>query len=236
MTQSCSKKPDEVSQGLDSDPDILRSLQYGAVMVRRYRSLLSNATNPVYRTSRSQLVDAKRFGTFSRSMMDITLHHVTQKSEIERLVEINHDAMLDDPVFHWMELYTDEDEDTGTRAALSDAIDDSCYEIVKAVTNDPTAPEKKMVVGFVHYFRGFIQLPQDGSSKGDFQKKPGSDAPQPSYDEARLARLAIGNGMYTHSRNFYISTIRGQKHQCACCCVLCLGELIEANVRQSSAD
>lgn len=175
------------------------------------------------RRTRRQLVDTERFGTCSRSMMDITLHCVTQQSEIDRLVEINHDAMLDDPVFHWMALYTEEDEDEGTRAALTNAIDDSCYEIVKAVTNDPTAPGKTLVVGFVHYFRGFIELPQGGSSKGDFQKKPGSDAPQPIHDEARLTRLAIGNGMYTHSRNWYINTIRGQKHQCACCYVPCSG-------------
>ena len=156
--------------------------------------------------------------------MDIALHHVTQQSEVERLVQINHDAMLADPVYHWMELYTEETEYDGTRAALTGAVDDPCYEVVKAVTMDPTAPEKELVVGFVQYFRGFIQLPKDRPSKGDFQKKQTSDASQLAYDQARLARLKIGDEMYTHSRNWYISTIRAQKHQCACCQVPLFGQ------------
>lgn len=149
--------------------------------------------------------------------MDITLHHVTGQSDVERLVQINHDAMFADPIYQWMELYTEESEDDGTRSALTSAVDDPSSVIVKATAKDPTAPEGEVVVGFVQYFQGFIELPRDGSSKGDFQKKPKSDAPEPIHDQARLARLEVGNGMYVHARNYYISTIRGQKHQCAYC-------------------
>lgn len=86
--------------------------------------------------------------------MDIALQPVSQIQEVEGLVQINHHAMKQDPVFDWMELYTEQNEDDGTRSALNGALNDPCYEIVKAIADDPTAPNGQRVVGFVHYFQG----------------------------------------------------------------------------------
>lgn len=153
--------------------------------------------------------------------MDIFLQPVTGQDEIERLVEINHDAMLKDPLFNWMELYTENSEDEGTRTALMASLEDSSYHIIKAVIGDPAAPQSQQVVGFIQYFQGLIELPRISDSKGDFQKAQNPQAAPKEHDEAQAARLRIGDQIYIHTRNFYISTINGQKHQCEPTRTLC---------------
>jgi hypothetical protein len=148
--------------------------------------------------------------------MEIEMQNVTSPTEIERLVEINHDAMDPDPVSKWMALYTEQSEDDGTRSALTDALKDPHYKVVQAVMDDPTALGSKQVVGFVHYFTGFIEIPKSSGSKGDFQKNQSSIIQSEPVDEARAARLEVGDAMYVHSRNFYIGVIRGRKHSCTC--------------------
>ena len=146
--------------------------------------------------------------------MDIELRLVTREDEVERLVEINHDAMMTDPLFHWKALYTDQTEDESTKAALFSAIDDPTNHIVKAVARSPDTPGDEVVVGFVHWFHGYIELPkEDHDEHAPIQDTLVSESKD---DKARAARLAIGDAMYVDSRNFYISVIRWQKHQCEC--------------------
>lgn len=146
--------------------------------------------------------------------MEVNLQHVTNVDGIDRLVRINHDAMVNDPLFNWMGLYTESTEDEGTRAALLASVDDPSYKIVRAVAVEPLAPEIQQVVGFVQYFRGIIELPKNSDSKGDFQKAQSKDLPPANEEEGKAARLEVGDRMYVHTRNFYINTVRHQRHQC----------------------
>jgi GNAT superfamily N-acetyltransferase len=130
-----------------------------------------------------------------------------RKSDLERLVDINHEAMITDPLYHWMELYTSSSEDENTREAVSNALDSETEDHVVVIAV-PGADDESYPVGFCHFFEGYITLPAK-STEAD----PVAVIEQ---DEGRVARLRMGEEMYTLTRNFYRATIHGQKHRCKC--------------------
>jgi hypothetical protein len=128
-----------------------------------------------------------------------------RKSDLERLVDINRKAMITDPLYRWMELYTSGSEDENTREAVSNASNSDAEDhVVVIAVSRPD--DESYPVGFCHFFEGYITLPatstEAGSEAGDEQ------------DDGRAARLKMGEEMYTHTRNFYRATIQGQKHRC----------------------
>lgn len=170
--------------------------------------------------------------------LNITLEPVTSPSDIPQLANINEKALEGDPLKQWMALYTGRTEWNTTVEAVTGALGDPNYHVVKAVISNPEGGEK--VVGFVHWMCGYIHLEAGYNSAQSNMKKDikrletgGEDVKDPSSDfaeklagessrleqgsekeedEARARRLKKGESKYVETRNHYIGAIRGKKH------------------------
>ncbi|KPI36899.1 uncharacterized protein AB675_5992 [Cyphellophora attinorum] len=152
---------------------------------------------------------------------EIVLRPLTTKNDIQRLTDINRDAMAPDLLSKWMEMYTPRSEAEGARLALEEAMKDSDngekvsdgnYGTVTAVVRSIADDEdQEVIAGFVYWEEGYINV-------GSLQASAAADAtpvlsnPANDVERARQARLALGTEIYAHSRQHYIKTIQWRRH------------------------
>ena len=141
----------------------------------------------------------------------IALKPVTSPSDIPHLAAINEHALDSDPLKQWMARYTSSTEYDTTVVALTSALRDSNYRVVKAVVPDAStgSDDGEKIVGFVHWMCGYIYLEGGYGSaqrncKKDVEGVGGSgqgvgDVKDPASDVAEVlaeesARLGQGSG------------------------------------------
>lgn len=100
-----------------------------------------------------------------RTTETITLKPVTSSSDVPALADINERALDGDPLKRWMALYIGRTEWESTVDAVSGALSDPSYHVVKAVVCDSETDSgaaggggKERIVGFVHWMCGYIHL------------------------------------------------------------------------------
>lgn len=174
---------------------------------------------------------------------NLTLKPVTSPHDIPSLATINDRALDADPAFkQWMAMFTERTDRDTTVEAVTAAIEDPEYRVVKAVVPDG---EGEKIVGFVHWFCGWIVLEKvDPFAKGksqDQDERQGKSQdqsvkdikdvasnvseqlageaatlehqPSPTKDQLiRARRLKKGERKYIETRNHYIAAIRGKRH------------------------
>jgi GNAT superfamily N-acetyltransferase len=151
----------------------------------------------------------------------IVLRQLTRKTDIQRLTDINRDAMAPDLLSKWMEMYTPRSEAEGARLALEEAMkareegerdSNVKYGTMIAVVRSTTGEEaQEVIAGFIYWEEGYINVPSlRPSAATDAASAPSN----PASDEeiARQARLALGTEIYAHSRQHYIKTIQWRRH------------------------
>lgn len=172
--------------------------------------------------------------------LNITLEPVTSPSDIPQLANINEKALEGDALKQWMALYTGRTEWDTTVEAVTGALSDPNYHVVKAAIPISNSEGGEKIVGFVHWMCGYIHLEggynsAQSNSKKDIKRleSGGEDVKDPSSgfaetlageslrleqgsekgeDEARARRLKRGEAKYVETRNHYIGAIRGKKH------------------------
>lgn len=174
--------------------------------------------------------------------LNVTLKPVTSEADAPQLANINEKALEGDPLKEWLALYTGRTEWSTTVEAVTGALNDPTYRLVKAVVSDPDSEGDEKIVGFVHWMCGYVHLEKGYNSaqsnlKRDLElkdvvkdvKDPSSDlseelAKEASFletslagtkskeDDHRARRLKKGEVKYIETRNHYISAIRGKKH------------------------
>lgn len=173
-----------------------------------------------------------------RQVQNVVLKTVTSESDVPALAHINNRALEGDPLKEWMRLFTERNEYDTTVKAVTESLTDPTYQIVKAVIPDPDAKigSGEKVVGFVHWFCGWIQLEKvdpfaekvlapnqevndvkdvasNMAERLEGKAEELENGPtQSDEDAARAARLRAGEVKYVDSRNHYIAAIRGKKH------------------------
>lgn len=169
---------------------------------------------------------------------NLVLKPVTSEADVSSIATVNERALDADSAFkQWMALFTERNEWDTTVQAVTEALTDPEYRLVKAVV-DEDGEEK--IVGFIHWFCGYIQL----EKYDPFAKKtepttaePRDTATDPKdvasniaeelsstatnleekskpteADLVRARRLKKGERKYIQTRNHYISAIRGKCH------------------------
>lgn len=134
-----------------------------------------------------------------------------------------------------MRLFTDRTEYETTVNAVTEALSDPHYRLVKAVVKDPDSsnPTDEKIIGFVHYLcAGYIQLekvdpfaPKVTLDTSEANIKDAKDVTSnmaevlseqaneaAKQDAERAERLRRGEMKYVETRNVYIAAIRGKKH------------------------
>ena len=177
-----------------------------------------------------------------RPPLHIALKRVTSEADVPQLANINEKALEGDPLKLWMAAYTERTEWKNTVEAVTGALGDPNYHLLKAVILDPSVESGEKIVGFVHWMCGYIHLENGYNSaqsnlKRDLEPKdvikdvkdPASDVPEKlvgaasqleddttqdrsDEDNRRAWRLKRGNAKYVETRNSYIGAIRGKKH------------------------
>lgn len=173
-----------------------------------------------------------------RTPLEVTLKPVSSEADIPALADINGQALEGDPLKEWMKLFTERTERQTTIDAVKSAITDPEYSLIKAVIPDSSSPNGEKIVGFCHWFCGWIVL----EKVDPFAKKPQvqkvtesaidtrdvasniaedlaqtadklDEKPKQTAEEVgKAARLRIGEARYIDTRNHYIGAIRGKKH------------------------
>lgn len=169
--------------------------------------------------------------------MDLTIKPVTSSSDIPALANINERALESDPLKQWMALFTERTEYDTTVKAVTEALTDPEYRIVKAVIPDPDpqSAQGELIVGFVHWFTGYIKLEKvDPFAKNQLRTNEVKDVKDVTSNLAeelakkarllegmstgdreavdRARRLKKGEAKYVATRNHYVAAIRGKKH------------------------
>lgn len=173
----------------------------------------------------------------SKNRLDMTLKPVLSEADVPALATINDRALDSDFSFkQWMALFTERTDWSTTIQAVTEAITDPEYRLVKAVVPDPDSENGEKIVGFVHWFCGWIQLEKVdpfavqskplskpildakdvASNIAEELAKEAADieaGSEPSQEEMiRARRLKKGERKYVETRNHYIAAIRGKRH------------------------
>ncbi|KAK5945932.1 hypothetical protein PMZ80_000071 [Knufia obscura] len=165
----------------------------------------------------------------------VILKPVTSERDVPDLANINEQALEGDPMKQWMILYLGRTEWDSTVEAITGALTDPNYHLVKAVIPDMDDAGNEKIVGFIQWMCGYIHLEGGYNSaqsncKKDLEPKevvkdvmdPASELPDElaeessqatsAEDKGRARRLKKGEAQYLETRNAYIGAIRGKKH------------------------
>lgn len=174
----------------------------------------------------------------TREPLDVTLKPVTSEIDVPALAEINGRALEGDPLKEWMRLFTSRTEHETTVKAVTEALTDPTYSLIKAVIPDSDAEDGsgEKIVGFVHWMCGWIELEKvdpfaekkpvvhaevidakdvasNMAEELDAQAEKLEKVPTAKKEDLdRAARMRVGEAKYVDSRNHYIAAIRGKKH------------------------
>lgn len=168
---------------------------------------------------------------------NLTLKPLTSENDVLALAEINDRALDGDPLFkQWMAMFTERTEYSSAVQAVTEAITDPEYRVIKAVIPDSKSADGEQIVGFIHWFCGLIKLQQVdpfavqpeppkeptvdvrdvGSTMAEDLAQKAADLktpPGPTQEEiVRARRLEKGEKKYVETRNHYITAIRGKRH------------------------
>lgn len=173
--------------------------------------------------------------------LTLTLKPVTSDLDVPALATINDRALDADLAFkRWMAMFTERTDWDTTVSAVTEAIGDPEYRLVKAVVS---SDDGEKIVGFIHWFCGWIVLEKvdpfaveksDQVQSQQTQNRPVADIkdvasnvaetladeaaaleekPRPTEEEiVRARRLKKGEKKYIRTRNHYIAAIRGKRH------------------------
>lgn len=169
--------------------------------------------------------------------LNLTLKPVISESDVFDLATINDRALDADTNFkQWMALFTERTDWSTTVQAVKEALSDPDYRLVKAVVPGSDSDNDEKIVGFIHWFCGWIQLEQVdpfasqaslatetatdikdvASNMAETLAKEAADlkaVPESSQEDlVRARRLKKGERKYVETRNHYISAIRGKRH------------------------
>lgn len=173
----------------------------------------------------------------SKTPPNLTFKPVTSEDDVLALANINDRALDGDASFkQWMALFTERTEYSSAVDAVTSAITDPEYCVVKAVIPDPDSVNGEKIVGFIHWFCGLIKLEQvdpfavqpeplrepvvdtkdvaSNMAEELAQEAESLEAKsKPSEEEMiKARRLKKGEKKYVETRNHYIAAIRGKRH------------------------
>lgn len=175
-------------------------------------------------------------------LAQVVLKPVTDSVDIPKLYDVNARAMTIDPIIKWFDLHTERPEYETTMKALTDALNEPKYTIVKAVIPASNDTEQEQIVGFILWMNGYIELDkvdpfapkEEQLSKEQEQQlqdlKEGTLIPvdevvsqvnklaqktdKTREEQEKTERLKVGAKMFAESGNYYIRAIRGKRHCC----------------------